>query len=122
MEGLQLRTVKLWSKGEPVEEIYRIIENNTRFPLELMGDIEAQLAGCFLGRDLTARSPTNTASRPSSRAVATILDQSEAAARAKIRAIPDGIYEAEIVPRRRRHRHRRSDPDQGARHRSPATR
>ena len=65
MEGLQLRTIKLWSKGEPIEEVYRIIENNTRFPEELMGDIEAQLAGCLLGRDLTARSPTNTASRPS---------------------------------------------------------
>ena len=43
--------VKLWSKGEPIEEVYRIIENNTRFPIELMGDIEAQLAGCLLGRD-----------------------------------------------------------------------
>ncbi len=53
MEGLQLRSIKLWSKGEPNEEVYRIIENNTRFPLELLGDIEAQLGGCFLGRDLT---------------------------------------------------------------------
>src|SRR5579862_1623430 len=48
MEGLQLRSVKLWSKGEPIEEVYRIIENNTRLPTELLGDIEAQLAGCFL--------------------------------------------------------------------------
>ena len=52
MEGLQLRSIKLWSKGEPIEEVYRIIENNTRFPLELLGDIEAQLGGCLLGRDL----------------------------------------------------------------------
>ena len=54
MEGLQLRSIKLWSKGEPIEEVYRIIENNTRMPDELMGDISAQLAGCLLGRDLTA--------------------------------------------------------------------
>ena len=53
MEGLQLRSIKLWSKGEPIEEVYRIIENNTRMPTELMGDIAAQLAGCLLGRDLT---------------------------------------------------------------------
>lgn len=33
--------------------MYRIIENNTRFPRELLGDIEAQLGGCLLGRDLT---------------------------------------------------------------------
>src|SRR5438445_4798255 len=54
MEGLQLRSIKLWSKGEPIEEVYRIIENNSRMPQELMGDIAAQLAGCMLGRDLTA--------------------------------------------------------------------
>ena len=54
MEGLQLRSIKLWKQGEPVEEIYRIIENNTRQPVELMGDIAAQLAGCLLGRDLMA--------------------------------------------------------------------
>ena len=55
MEGLQLRSIKLWSKGEPIEEVYRIIENNTRQPVELMGDIAAQLAGCLLGRDVTAQ-------------------------------------------------------------------
>ena len=35
MGGLQLRTIKLWSKGAPVEEIYRIIENNTRMPVDV---------------------------------------------------------------------------------------
>ena len=44
MEGLQLRSIKLWSEGKPIEEIYRIIENNTRFPVELLGDIAAQHA------------------------------------------------------------------------------
>jgi N-methylhydantoinase B len=95
MEGLQLRTVKLWSAGEPVEEMYRIIENNTRFPLEVMGDIGAQLAGCLLGRDLTARTADKYGVPAYLSAVATILDQTEAAAREKIRAIPDGTYAAE---------------------------
>ncbi len=95
MEGLQLRTVKLWSNGEPVEEMYRIIESNTRFPLEVMGDIGAQLAGCLLGRDLTARVADKYGVPTYLSAVATILDQTEAAAREKIRAIPDGTYAAE---------------------------
>ena len=56
MEGLQLRSIKLWSRGEPIEEVYRIIENNTRFPQELMGDIEAQLGGCFVGSQNRASS------------------------------------------------------------------
>jgi N-methylhydantoinase B len=33
MEGLQLPSIKRWSKGEPIQEAYRIIENNTRFPV-----------------------------------------------------------------------------------------
>jgi N-methylhydantoinase B len=95
MEGLQLRTVKLWSKGEPIEEVYRIIENNTRFPIELMGDIAAQLGGCVLGRSLTAKLADKYSIPVFNRAINIILDQSEAASRAKIAAVPDGVYESE---------------------------
>jgi N-methylhydantoinase B len=95
MEGLQLRSIKLWSKGEKIEEVYRIIENNTRFPEELLGDIEAQLGGCMLGRDLVASLAGKYGVATFTEAVKTILDQSEAAARAHIRAVPDGTYEAE---------------------------
>jgi N-methylhydantoinase B len=95
MEGLQLRSIKLWSKGEPIEEVYRIIENNTRMPNELMGDIAAQLAGCLLGRDLTAELANKYGIATFNRAVDLILDQSEAAARDFIRAMPDGIYRTE---------------------------
>jgi N-methylhydantoinase B len=95
MEGLQLRSIKLWSKGAPIEEVYRIIENNTRQPTQLMGDIAAQLAGCLLGRDLTAELADKYGVATFARAVALILDQSEAAARAFIAAMPDGAYGAE---------------------------
>jgi N-methylhydantoinase B len=95
MEGLQLRSIKLWSKGEPIEEVYRIIENNTRMPDELLGDIAAQLAGCLLGRGLTAELADKYGIAAFHRAVELILDQSEAAARAFIRAMPDGVYRTE---------------------------
>ncbi len=95
MEGLQLRTVKLWSKGEPIEEVYRIIENNSRMPTELLGDIAAQLAGCLLGRDLTRDLANRYGVDCLFEAIRQILDQSEASARALIRAMPDGVYEAE---------------------------
>jgi N-methylhydantoinase B len=95
MEGLQLRSIKLWSKGEPIEEVYRIIENNTRMPQELLGDIAAQLAGCLLGRDLTAQLADKYGIATFNRAVELVLDQSEAAARAFIRDMPDGVYRTE---------------------------
>src|SRR6478672_2070943 len=92
MEGLQLRSIKILSKGEPIEEVYRIIENNTRFPLELLGDIEAQLGGCLLGRDLTQAMADKYGTSIFLDALTRILDQCEAATREKIRAIPDGVY------------------------------
>jgi N-methylhydantoinase B len=95
VEGLQLRSIKLWSKGGPVKEVYRIIENNTRFPRELLGDIEAQLAGCLLGRDLVAAMAGKYGTSTFLAAVEAILDQSEAAARERIRAVPNGTYQAE---------------------------
>jgi N-methylhydantoinase B len=95
MEGLQLRSIKLWSRGEPIEEVYRIIENNTRFPQELMGDIEAQLGGCLLGRDLTQAIADKYGPEVFLDGLNLILDQCEAATRAKIRAIPDGVYRHE---------------------------
>jgi N-methylhydantoinase B len=95
MEGLQLRSIKLMAEGEPIEEIFRLIENNTRQPTELMGDIAAQLAGCLLGRDLTIALAGKYGVATFLRAFDLILDQSEAAARAFIRAMPDGVYGAE---------------------------
>jgi N-methylhydantoinase B len=95
MEGVQYRTVKIWSKGEKIEEVYRIIEDNSRFPQELMGDIEAQLGGCFLGRDLTAKLADKFGIGTFRTAIDIILDQCEAAVRDRIKQIPDGIYEAE---------------------------
>jgi len=94
MEGLQLRSIKLWSRGEPIAEVYRIIENNTRFPQELLGDIEAQLGGCMLGRDRVSAVADKYGAAYFLGVLDIILDQCEAAVREKIRAIADGSYEA----------------------------
>ena len=105
MEGLQLRSIKLWSGGKPIEEIYRIIENNTRFPVELLGDIAAQHAGCVLGRDLTQALADKYGVEKFVRAVSTILDQSEAAAREFDSGDPyirEGVFErVEVKPFRK---------------------
>ena len=95
MEGLQLRSIKLVANGEPIEEVYRLIADNTRQPAELLGDIAAQLAGCLLGRDLTIALAAKYGIATFQRALDLILDRSEAAARAFIRALPDGVYGAE---------------------------
>ena len=93
-EGIQYRSIKLWSRGKPVKDVYRIIEYNTRFPRMLLGDIESQLAGCLLGRDLIAGVITKYGLTSVRAAVELMWQRSESAARAAIRKIPDGVYRA----------------------------
>jgi N-methylhydantoinase B len=91
-EGIQFRTVKLYAGGRRCEDIHRIIECNTRFPGMVLGDIEAQVAACQKGRALIEGVVTRYGRQTFRRAVETIWDQSEAAARAAILDVPDGTY------------------------------
>lgn len=92
-EGLQLRTVKLYRRGKPVDEIFRIIEYNSRQPEELLGDIAAQYSGCVRGRgmfeDLVRRHGEETILA----SIAEVWRKSEAASRAALRSVPEGVYE-----------------------------
>ena len=96
-EGIQFRTVKLRSRGEPVLEMVRMIEHNTRFPVEMMGDINSQIGGCLMGRDSVAELVGRYGIGTFRGALDIIWDQSETEARAAIRAIPDGTYVAEAI-------------------------
>ncbi|MSQ70702.1 MAG: hydantoinase B/oxoprolinase family protein [Betaproteobacteria bacterium] len=93
-EGLHLRSLKLYKRGELVEEVLRIIEYNTRLPEMLLGDIAAQYAGCIKGRQLFEQLMARHGEEPVFRAIETIWRNSEQAARAAVRKIPEGTYEA----------------------------
>ena len=93
-EGLQLRSVKLRARGEPIKDMYRIIENNSRFSRELFGDIEAQLAGCLQGRDMFLGLVEKYGLGNVRGSIELMWDRSEKAARAAIADIPNGTYSA----------------------------
>jgi N-methylhydantoinase B len=93
-EGIQFRSVKLRSAGEPVPEIYRMIEYNTRFPEMVLGDVEAQLAGTLKGASLFEDIAAKFGSSVVLDAITTMWAQSEAVARQAVRSIPDGEYKA----------------------------
>lgn len=93
-EGLQLRTVKLYSRGERVEEMFRVIEYNTRQPELLLGDIAAQYSGCIRGKMLFEELLERYGEKTLFSAIHAVWRNSEEVARAAIRAVPDGTYEA----------------------------
>jgi N-methylhydantoinase B len=74
-----------------------MIEHNTRFPVEMMGDINSQIGGCLMGRDSVSELVGRYGIETFRDALDMIWMQSEAEARAAIRAIPDGTYTAEAT-------------------------
>ena len=93
-EGVQFRSVRLYRRGELVTDMLRTIEVNTRFPHMLLGDINSQIAGCVRGKAMIKELFERHGTATMRAAIAAIWDRSEHAARAAIRRIADGVYEA----------------------------
>jgi N-methylhydantoinase B len=94
-EGLQLPCVRLLSGGRRVEDIFRLCATNSRFPKLLLGDLEAQLAGCLLGRDMVLQIAHRRSVALLGATFESMRRQARAAASAVIANIPDGEYSAE---------------------------
>ncbi|MGH6990120.1 MAG: hydantoinase B/oxoprolinase family protein [Stellaceae bacterium] len=94
-EGLQIPIVKYQSAGKVNEELVEIIRMNVRIPERAMGDLRAQVTAVKTGERRFLELLDRYGREPVLDAIRTIMDQSEATARAHTRSIPDGVYEAE---------------------------
>ena len=94
-EGLQMPIVKIHRKGVPNEELISIIQTNVRIPERAMGDFRAQLAAVKTGEKRFMEMMRKYGRDEVLGGIEAIMDQSEAVARERVRAMPDGVYEAE---------------------------
>lgn len=94
-EGLQLPSVRLLDAGRRMEDMFRLCAVNSRFPRLLLGDLEAQLAGCLLGRDMVLEVARRRGTGMLRATMAAMRRQAAAAAGAVIASIPPGEYRAE---------------------------
>ncbi len=94
-EGLQMPIVKIYRKGAPNEELIAIIKTNVRLPERAMGDFRAQIAAVKTGERRFLEMIQKYGRDAVLGGIAAIMDHSEAATRARVREIPDGVYEAE---------------------------
>ena len=94
-EGLQIPILKYQRAGVLNQDLLEILHMNVRLPERAMGDLRAQLTAIKSGErrflELIHRYGRDTVLE----SIAAIMDQSEAAARARTLTIPDGVYEAE---------------------------
>ncbi len=94
-EGLRIPPLKLVEDGRLNQAIWAMIGQNVRKPELMLGDLQSQLASLDVGAAAIRRLAARYGAGATVEACARILDMSEAAMRAAIRAMPDGVYEFE---------------------------
>ena len=94
-EGLRIPPVRLIDKGKLNDAVWAMIGQNVRKPALMLGDLQSQLASLEVGAAAIHRLAARIGTPALIEATAKILDMSEAAMRAAIRAMPDGVYEFE---------------------------
>ena len=92
-EGLRLPPVKFWKKGEMDQEILAILMSNMRIADQRIGDIKAQAAALTTGEQRLTALIDRYGAGVVKQAIAEMRHRAERQMRAKIAAIPDGVYE-----------------------------
>ena len=94
-EGLRIPPMKLLDGGERNETLWRLIERNVRIPVQVFGDLRAQLAACEIAeREIRARI-ARYGLDPARAMMREMLDYTERMTRAALRELPDGEYDFE---------------------------
>ena len=94
-EGLQVPIMKYQKAGVLNQDLVDIIAMNVRIPEKAMGDLRAQITALKAGERRFTELLDRYGRDEVLAAIRNIMDNSEAAARARTRTIPDGVYEAE---------------------------
>jgi len=94
-EGLQIPLVKYHQRGVLNEEMRELILMNVRRRDRAAGDLEAQLSACRVGVKHIEEMLNRHGEATWQAALDAIMDHTEAEARAMVRRMPDGVYEAE---------------------------
>ena len=91
-EGIRVPPVKIMSRGEDVEEVWKLLLANVRTPRYNYGDLRALIAGVDVGERGLEKLIRKYGKDQFRRNVLDLMDYSESRMRAEIGAIEDGVY------------------------------
>jgi N-methylhydantoinase B len=94
-KGLQLPFVKIFKTGRQDLELTAILRANCRLPDRAMRDFRAQIVAIRTGERRVSQLLERYGAQAFTESIQLIFAQSERLARAAVRTIPDGVYEAE---------------------------
>ncbi|MZR31484.1 hydantoinase B/oxoprolinase family protein [Sneathiella litorea] len=91
-EGLRLPILKLYAAGEVNETLFKIIERNTRSPIQVLGDLRAQISSCQAGERGLAELVEKHGLGTLNVYFRALHDFAEKRMREEIMSMPDGVY------------------------------
>ena len=89
-EGLRIPPLKLYDRGKRNDTVFAFIEKNVRLPIQVLGDLRAQLAACHIGEAGMLELVERYGFKGIERFMAELLDYSERLTRACLLELPDG--------------------------------
>jgi N-methylhydantoinase B len=96
-EGLRLSGIRLARDDKLIEDVIRIVTENVRLPVLVMGDINAELAAVRIAERRVLEAVERYGAATLDGTFRRLIASSEARARAVIAALPDGDYHATDV-------------------------
>jgi N-methylhydantoinase B len=94
-EGLRIAPMKLYEAGKLNKTIMTFIEENVRLPVQVQGDLRAQLAACHIDEAQFADLVSKYGAALTKRLMAEVLDHAERLTRAELAKLPDGEWSFE---------------------------
>jgi N-methylhydantoinase B len=94
-EGLRIAPMKLYEAGKPNTTILTFIEKNVRLPVQLFGDLRAQLAACHIAEKQFAELVARYGARTTALLLQATIDHAERLTRAALVELPDGEWSFE---------------------------
>jgi len=91
-EGLRIPPIKLYMGGELNETMWRLIEKNVRIPIQVLGDMRAQLSACTIAENQFLELVGRFGLETTRFYMGEVIDHTERLTRAAIRKLPDGEY------------------------------
>ena len=94
-EGLRIAPMKLYEAGRLNQTIMTFIERNVRLPVQVFGDLRAQLAACHIAERRFAEVVAKYGTQQTAAFLRELIDYAERLTRAALRELPDGEWSFE---------------------------
>ena len=91
-EGLRIPPIKLYSEGRLNTTMWRLIEKNVRIPVQVFGDMRAQMSACSIAENQFGELVERFGVEATRFYMQEVINHTERLTRAAVRKLPDGEY------------------------------